>query len=146
MSKRKVLTPAGLVYRGSVPYFRLRIAQQLQATFGKREIKQSLGRIAHEEAKREARRLSVEWEGRFAEAQRVLEARLAPPPTRLTEQDRARYCEAWLRCWLADDEAQRSKVISREDHEAGIDIGRDLLHEARERLVRGDTSETEVTL
>jgi hypothetical protein len=64
VSECKVQAPASLVYRGSVPYFRLRIPQQLQATFGAREIKQSLGRIGHEAARGEARRTTIRLDGR----------------------------------------------------------------------------------
>jgi hypothetical protein len=109
-------------------------------------VKLSLGRIAHDQAKAEARRLAVEWEQKFAEAARASWAKLAPPRGSLSLADRERYCAAWIAYWLAEDEAQRRAGISEAEHRNGMAIARDQLIEARERLARADTSQTAATL
>lgn len=89
----------GLVKRGGVYYYRIRVPLDLVEVFKKKEIKVTLKTEKYEEAKQRGKLLAVEWDARLRDARKHPSPKPPSTMTSLVELERMvqQHVEEWDR-------------------------------------------------
>lgn len=97
-----------LVRRGTKWYFRCAVPTDIIDTFGRKELKKSLGTSDYSEALKLVRAASAEAERMFEEHRRMLKAQSLPPLKELSKEDIRKVADTYYAFLLQEDEETRN--------------------------------------